>query len=68
MSAKACPPQIVGSALAIQNSLGFAITMGSIALVTHLIDDWGLEISWLLLPGPLLGLIGLFPLWRRPQP
>lgn len=65
MSAKACPPQIVGSALAIQNSLGFAITMGSIALATRLLDDWGLHISWLLLPGPLLGLIGLAPLWRR---
>lgn len=68
MSAKACPPQIVGSALAIQNSLGFAITMGSIALATRLVDDWGLSIAWLLLPGPLLGLLGLAPLWRQPPP
>jgi hypothetical protein len=65
MSARACPPQIVGSALAIQNSLGFAITMGSIALATRLVDDWGLSIAWLLLPGPLLGLVGLAPVWRR---
>jgi MFS family permease len=67
MSAKACPPQIVGSALAIQNSVGFAITMVSIALATRLLDGWGLAIAWLLLPGPVLGLIGLAPLWRRPH-
>lgn len=66
LSARACPPEIVGSALALQNSLGFAITMGSIQLGTAWIGDWGTAIAWLLLPGPLLGLAGLFPLWRRP--
>jgi MFS family permease len=65
LSAKACPPEIVGSALAFQNSIGFAITMGSIQLGTRWVGDWGTQISWLLLPGPLLGLVGLFPLWRR---
>lgn len=68
LSARACPPEIVGSALAFQNAIGFAITMVSIQLGTHWIADWGSQIAWLLLPGPLLGLAGLWPLWRRGEP
>ena len=65
LSARACAPEIVGSALAFQNSIGFAITMLSIQLGTAWIGAWGSSIAWLLLPGPLLGLLGLYPLWRR---
>ena len=65
MSAKACAPEIVGSALAFQNSIGFAITMLSIHLGTAWIGQWGAAIAWLLLPGPIVGLIGLYPLWRK---
>lgn len=64
LSARACGPEIVGSAFAFQNSLGFAITMVSIQLGTAWVGAWGMDIAWLLLPGPLLGLVGLYPLWR----
>jgi hypothetical protein len=57
---------MVGSALAFQNAVGFAITMLSIQIGTHLVTGWGQHIAWLLLPGPLLGLLALRPLWRRP--
>ena len=66
LSAQASPPEIVGSALAFQNAIGFAVTMVSIQLGTRWIGEFGHEISWLLLPGPLLGLLGLMPLWRKP--
>lgn len=65
LSARACPPELVGSALAIQNSIGFALTMVSIGLATAQVGNWGSHIAWLLLPGPVLGLIGLYPLWKR---
>lgn len=65
MSAKACPPEMVGTALTIQNAIGFGITMISIQLSTVLVPYLNQYISWLLLPGPILGLILLNKIARK---
>jgi len=65
LSAKACSPELLGSALAIQNSIGFAISIVSIALTTRLFERLGLDSAWLLLPGPAFGLWGFWPALRQ---
>ncbi|MBI3993511.1 MAG: MFS transporter [Candidatus Lambdaproteobacteria bacterium] len=57
MSSRACPPDFVATALTIQNCIGFAITIASIELTTRLWAVWGPYVTWLLAPGPLLGLV-----------
>src|SRR5581483_3561427 len=64
LSARNCPPQFVGSALAMQNAIGFAISVVAISVATSTITTLGAKVAWLLLPGPVLGLIALRPLLK----
>src|SRR5690606_32340663 len=57
IAATACPPERIGSGLALMNSIGFALTIPAIALVTMAWDSIDVHVAWLLLPGPLLGLL-----------
>jgi MFS family permease len=69
LSARASPQNLVGSALAIQNSIGFFISVISITIASASLASLGAHTSWILLPGPILGLLGFMPLIRgRPLP
>ncbi len=65
LAAKTCADDSIGGALALMNSIGFAITIASIELSTILWPLASSYVAWLLLPGPLLGLIAMRRMWNR---
>ena len=65
LNAATAPSSNVGSALTIANSIGFLITVISLQTVNSLLPLIGPEfIFWVLIPGPIIGLWALSPLYR----
>jgi hypothetical protein len=65
LNAQNAPRELVGSALTIANSIGFAITIGSIQLLNSLAASASAALLFLALaPGPAFGLFALAPLLR----
>ena len=64
MSSQHAPPQWLGSALVLQNGVGFLITVVSILLLGWAVQHMGSWALWLLAPGPALGLWALRPLLK----
>ena len=58
-------PRYVGTALALQTSLGFLLTLVSIRLVPSLVDHLGWSRAfWVLVPGPMFGIWAMGALRR----
>tara|TARA_R110002096_G_scaffold171490_1_gene344363 strand:- start:48332 stop:49513 length:1182 start_codon:yes stop_codon:yes gene_type:complete len=56
LAVQTCPPEYVGTALTVQNGVGFAITIASIQLLPVVASSVGWQWTFLVLaPGPLLG-------------
>jgi MFS family permease len=68
MSSQHAPPQWLGSALVLQNGLGFLITVMSILLLGWAVQQWGSLALCLLAPGPALGLWAMRPLLKETAP
>jgi MFS family permease len=69
LNAQNAPRELVGSALTIANCIGFAITIGSIQLLSALAASASPALVFLALaPGPVLGLVALAPLLRASAP
>lgn len=61
-------PRYVGTALALQTSLGFLLTLGSIRLLLPMVEHFGWERGFLVLaPGPVFGIAAMLRLRGLPE-
>lgn len=65
LSVRAAPGSSIGGALAIQNSIGFLLSSCSIAIATSAFETIGPLVSWILLPGPIIGLWAMRTLFTK---
>lgn len=56
LAAQFAPKENIGSALAIMNAIGFSLTLPAIWLTSNLWSIHNEWVTWLLLPGPVIGL------------
>ena len=62
------PPDYVGTALSLQTSVGFLLTLVSTWFVPQMADVWGWRWAFAFLaPGPLLGTLAMWTLRRLPE-
>jgi MFS family permease len=62
------PPAYVGTALSLQTSLGFLLTLVSTWLVPRAVSAWGWPLAFAFLaPGPFLGTLAMAMLRRLPE-
>jgi hypothetical protein len=66
LSSRTCPPEWIGSVLAFQNAVGFAITLVSIWLATSAFPIVGDKVAWALALGPVFGLWAMKALLVNP--
>ena len=65
LAARACPPEYTGTALTVQNGIGFAITLGSIQLLPIVAASIGWQWSMTILAiGPAIGALYMTRLGR----
>jgi MFS family permease len=66
LTAQTAPRELMGSALTLVNCIGFFITIFSIQIANYLMTLVSPEYIFLfLIPGPIFGLIHLWPLFRK---
>lgn len=66
LSAKTAPKELIGSALTIMNSIGFTLTIFSIWIFEYMAAIFTVNwIVFILLPGPIIGLISIRKLNNR---